>query len=316
MNDRVLGRSELRVSALAFGTVELGMDYGINAPGHFGRPTLDAAIELVHAALDRGINFIDTARAYGESESVLGRALRGKRAAVILATKANAHLPDGTVPVGKALRQHLLAQLETSLQQLQTEHVDLWQIHNVDDAVLAETETVATLFADLQQRGLIRASGGSFYGATLPIDALQHDLFDVMQVTYSVFDQRVADELLPLAAAQNIGIMVRSVLLKGALTARAEHLPDQLEPLRAHSRQWRQRATALLPTLTPAQAALAFALANPQIHSVLVGMRTLAELEDNLQAFTATVTPEIIAELQEFRLTDAALLNPATWGIP
>src|SRR3954447_19819253 len=103
------------------------MDYGINAPGHFGRPSETAAIELVHAALDAGLNLIDTARAYGESETILGKALHDRRAGVVRATKVSPVRPHGTLPQGGGLQQHMLASLETSLRQLQTETVDLWQ---------------------------------------------------------------------------------------------------------------------------------------------------------------------------------------------
>ncbi len=315
MNYRTLGRTGLAVSALALGTVELGLDYGIKAPGHFGRPSEATAAALIEGALAAGINLLDTARGYGESEAVLGRLLHGRREQVVLATKASAHLPDGTVPSGKALRQHLLAQLEESLRLLQTEVVELWQIHNVDERVLAEQETVAETFAAMQAAGKIRWSGGSFYGAALPEAALRADLFDVIQVTYSVFDQRIADRVLPLARQQNVGVLVRSVLLKGALTERAEHLPDHLAELRRRSRHFRQLVQEQAPQLTPAQAALAFALANEQIGSVLVGMRTADELADNLPAIAAELSPALLALLGELRVDDEALLNPGTWGI-
>lgn len=314
--NRALGRTGLRVSPIGLGTVELGLDYGIQVPGHFGRPDENAAQSLLDAALDAGINLIDTARGYGESEAVLGRVLRGKWDGIVLATKASAHDADGRVPNATALRQQLITQLETSLRLLQTDHIDLWQIHNVDREVLAMGETVAAVFANMQQAGKIRWRGGSFYGAALPVAALQHDLFDVIQVTYSVFDQRITDQLLPLARQQNIGVMVRSVLLKGALTERADHLPDHLQQLRAHSQHYRQRVAELLPTLTPAQAALAFALAQEQISTVLVGMRTVDELASNLLALATTLSPDVLQELAVMRLDDEDLLNPGTWGIP
>jgi aryl-alcohol dehydrogenase-like predicted oxidoreductase len=222
---RTLGRTNLSVSALALGTVELGMDYGINAPGHYGRPSEDEAIRLVHATLDAGINFIDTARAYGESEEVLGKALPGRRDQVVLATKVNLYLADGTLPTGDALRTHMLRTLDLSLATLQTDYVDVWQIHNVDEPVLAQGATIAATFAEARAAGKIRATGGSFYGAILPERALPYDLFDLLQVTYSVFDQRLADRVLPLAQAHNVGIVVRSVLLKGALTVKRYSIP-------------------------------------------------------------------------------------------
>ena len=312
---RTLGRTNLLVSALALGTVELGMDYGIAVPGHFARPPEAAAIALVHATLDASINFIDTARAYGESEAVLGRALQGRRADVVLATKVNLHRPDGSLPEGAALRQHMLAALETSLRLLQTDYVDIWQIHNVDAAVLAQRELIAAVFEEAQRSGKIRASGGSFYGAELPAQALGFDLFDVIQVTYSVFDQRLSAHVLPLAQANNVGVMVRSVLLKGALTERAEHLPDHLESLRARSRHYRQIVTEAALGLTPAQAAIAFALAQPQISAVLVGIRSQEELAENLPALTTPLPAALLQQLYALRVDDENLINPGTWGI-
>lgn len=315
MTYRPLGRTNLTVSALALGTVELGMDYGIAAPGHFERPAEAAAIDLVHATLDAGINFIDTARAYGESEAVLGKALQGRRDQVVLATKVGLHQSDGALPAGAALRRHMLDSLETSLRLLQTDSVDLWQIHNVDGAVLARHVELAAIFDEAQRSGKIRATGGSFYGAELPAQALGFDLFDVIQVTYSVFDQRLADHVLPLAQAKNVGVMVRSVLLKGALTARADYLPDPLESLRARSRQYRQLVADAGLGLTPAQVAIAFALAQPQISSVLVGIRSLDELTENLPALTTTLPPSLLAQLSALRIDDEKLINPGAWGI-
>ncbi|MEZ4860177.1 MAG: aldo/keto reductase [Caldilineaceae bacterium] len=315
MNYRTLGRTNFAVSALALGTVELGMDYGIVAPGHFARPPEDAAIALVHAALDAGINFIDTARGYGESEAVLGKALHGRRAQTVLATKVNLHHPDGSLPAPSALRRHMLDSLKTSLRLLQTDYVDLWQIHNVDAAVLTQHEAIRAVFAEVQQQGKIRAVGGSFYGAALPAQALALDLFDVIQVTYSVFDQRLTDHVLPLAQAKNVGVMARSVLLKGALTERAEHLPARLELLRTRSRLYRQMVAASCLGLTPAQAAIAFALAQPQINAVLVGLRSQAELAENLPALTTALPASLLAQLSALRIDDENLINPGTWGI-
>jgi aryl-alcohol dehydrogenase-like predicted oxidoreductase len=298
------------------GTVELGMDYGIDAPGGFGRPSEEAAIRIVHTALDHGINFIDTARAYGESEAVLGKALCGRRDGVVLTTKVGTRLPDGALPSGAELRKHMLAQLDTSLRHLQTDWVDLWQLHTVDRPELAQIETIAGVLAEAQQTGKVRFVGGSFYGTELPLAALALDLFDTLQVTFSVFDQRMTGQVFPQAHRQTIGIMARSVLLKGALTARAEHLPDHLEPLRAQSRRFRALVNEMGPGWQPAQAALAFALAQPQISSVLVGVRSLAELRDNLAALHTPLPPAWQERFAALRLDDEALLNPATWGIP
>lgn len=316
MQHRILGRTNLAVSPLALGTVELGMDYGINAPGHFGRPGEAAAIELVHAAIDAGINLIDTARGYGESEAVLGKALHDRRERVVLATKCSTHLPDGSKPDGAELRKLMLTQLETSLRLLQTDYVDLWQLHYVDENELGKAETICGVFDEVKASGKVRWVGGSFYGAEMPAAALALDLFDNIQVTYSVFDQRLADQVFALAQAKNVGVIVRSVLLKGALTERADYLPDHLETLRSRSRTFRQLVAASGLNLTPAQVAIAFALAQPQIHAVLMGVRTLEEVNDNLVALAAELPPAFVEALAALRIDDETLINPGKWGIP
>lgn len=315
MNYRTLGRTGLSVSALALGTVELGLEYGIPLPGESGRPSDREGIRIVHASLERGINYIDTARAYGESERVLGLALAGRREQVILATKAHTQRIDGSTPRGDEVGRLMLAQLDESLRQLNTEWVDIWQVHNVDRVLLAQTEAVSEAFATARSAGKIRWTGGSFYGASLPLAALEHGLFDVMQVTYSVLDQRLADHFFAAAQAQNVGVTVRSVLLKGALTERAEQLPAHLEKLIERSRRFRQTVAAVGRECSPAQAAIAFALANPAIHSVLVGVRSVAEVFDAAQAAQLILPPRVLEELHKLRLDDEELLNPGTWGI-
>ena len=316
MEQRILGRTGLSVSALALGTVELGMDYGIQAPGHFGRPSVDESRRLVHAALDNGVNFIDTARDYGESEAVLGRALSGRRHEVVIATKANPAPIEGEVPTGDALADQLLATLETSLRQLRTDYVDLWMMHSMTPELMAQNEALASAFDRAKSAGKIRSSGASFYGETLPLSGVESGLFDAIQVTYSVLDQRIEDQLLPAAQAHNVGVMVRSVLLKGALTDRADHLPPHLHELTARSQQFRQLVATSGTGLSAAQIAVAFGLTQPQISAVLIGVRTQKELEENLQAADASLSSELYEQLQSLRLDDEDLLNPGTWGIP
>jgi 1-deoxyxylulose-5-phosphate synthase len=313
---RRLGRTGLEVSALALGTVELGLDYGIAVPGEYGRPAEAEAARLVHAAIDRGISLIDTARAYGESEAVLGRALRGRRDKVVLATKVRTQLGDGSTPGDGELRQLMEQSLDTSLRLLQTDYVDIWQVHNVDQALLDRRAVIAEVFAAARQSGKVRAIGGSTYGADLPLRALETGLFDMLQVTYSVLDQRLADQVLPTAAERDVGIVVRSILLKGALTARGDYLPDHLAVLRDRSLQFRTLVASSGLTAGPAQVAIAFGLAHPQIHSVLVGMRTEHELGEALGAASLRLPGDLLARLRALRLDDADLLNPSTWGIP
>ena len=316
MDYRILGRTGLRVSALALGTVELGMDYGIATPGEYGRPAEAEAIGLVHAALDAGITLIDTARAYGESEALLGRALRGRRARVVLATKTRTQREDGATLDAPELRRMMQQSLETSLRLLQTDYVDIWQVHNVDAELLARRDMVAGVFDWARRSGKARAVGGSTYGVEMPLAAIESGLFDMLQVTYSVLDQRLADQVFSAAVEKNVGILVRSILLKGALTGRGDYLPDRLAALRARSRAFRELVAASGLDASPVQAAIAFGLAHPHIHSVLVGLRSAWELREALGAVDVRLPADLLDRLYRLRLDDAELLNPATWGIP
>lgn len=313
MKYRTLGRTNFNVSALALGTVELGKDYGIQVAGDYGKPSTYEAIQLVHAALGQGINFIDTARAYGESETVLGQALRGRRDQVVLATKVVTHDAGGSVFTGATLEKQMWASLETSLKALQTDYVDLWQIHNVDRGVLDQQDRIQSVFEEVQRKGYVRAVGGSTYGVSTPKQAIEQDMFDTLQVTYSVLDQRLADQVFALAKAKHIGIIVRSILLQGALTERADHLPDHLYLLKKRSRQFRKLTEDVAPHLKPAQLAIAFGVAHPDIAAVLVGVRTAAELAEDIEAVAVDIPPDLLAHLYQLRLDQADLLNPGTW---
>jgi aryl-alcohol dehydrogenase-like predicted oxidoreductase len=210
----------------------------------------------------------------------------------------------------------MLSSLEQSLAALQTDYVDIWQIHNVDRAVLHEAEVIADVFSDVRAKGYVRFTGGSFYGSEFPRQALALNLFDVMQITYSILDQRLADQFFPLATAANIGIFARSVLLKGALTERAEHLPAHLNELRLRSRALREWIAANKLSATAAQTAIAFALAQTAIHAVLIGVSNEFELRSNLHSLSLRLTPAMLEQLKSLRLDDADVLNPGTWGIP
>lgn len=316
MEYRTLGRTGLRVSALALGTVELGLDYGIAAPGEYGRPSESEAIRLVHAALDAGITLIDTARAYGDSEAVLGHALRGRRDQVVLATKSRTQGEDGATLGAPELRHMMQQSLETSLRLLETDYVDIWQVHNVDAALLAQRDVVFEVFDWARRSGKARTVGASTYGVEMPLAVIETGSFDIVQATYSVLDQRLAEQVFPAAAARGVGILVRSILLKGALTERGDFLPDRLATLRSRSRAFRELVAASGLALSPAQAAIAFGLAHPQIQSVLIGVRSVWELREALGAADVRLPADLLDRLYELRLDDAELLNPATWGIP
>jgi aryl-alcohol dehydrogenase-like predicted oxidoreductase len=321
MRYRRLGRTGLLVSELALGTVELGLAYGIapasaNDPAAGELPPTPAeAIRLIQQALDAGLNFIDTARAYGSSETVIGQALPGRRDQVYLATKVGCTAAEQAL-TGPALARCIRDSLTTSLAELRTDWVDLLLLHSAPVPVLESGEAMATLQA-LQAEGLARYIGASTYGLAAARLALEQGQAEVLQVAFNVFDQRLADPIFALAQQQEVGLVIRSVYLKGALTGRAEDLPARLEPLKARSRAFRHFVSRLTPPLTPVAAALRFALSQAEVASVLVGVRSEAELAQALQAAAAgRLDPAVLAELERHRWDDPAWVDPSQWGIP
>ena len=294
MKYRKLGRTGLEVSEIGMGTVEIGMDYGLRIPGEFERPPEADAIALVHEVVDAGINFIDTARAYGAAEEVLGKALKGLRDKVILCTKC-ARFPDG-VPSGAELRRVIREEVETSLRMLQTDYVDIMMAHNATEDVINRGEVLGVL-QDLRQEGKLRFIGASTYGEEASLAAIRNGGWDVLEVAYSLLDQEMGERVLPRAQEADIGIVARSVLYRGVLTKLSKRLPTDMQHLKPK--------VDLLAFLeqpgrqTLVQAALRFVLSNPAVSVALIGMRVLAHLHEALPAAGTTLTPQELARIRE-----------------
>lgn len=213
---RLLGRSGIRVSPLCLGTM------------NFGGPTPeDEAIRIIHAALDRGINFMDTANMYndGESERVVGKALKqgNRRDQVILATKCFWPVGDGPNDRGLS-RYHILRACEDSLRRLQTDHIDLYQMHRPDfDVPIDETLSALT---DLVRQGKVCYIGCSTYPAWKVMEALMvseqkgYARYTTEQPPYNLLDRRIENELVPLALEYNLGLLPWSPLAMGILAGR------------------------------------------------------------------------------------------------
>ncbi|MCW5881348.1 MAG: aldo/keto reductase [Anaerolineae bacterium] len=317
MNTRRLGRTNLIVSELALGTVELGLTYGIPRPGETGPPDEADAARLLNRAVDAGITLIDTARAYGTAEAVIGRALRHRRGEIVLASKFTLLGPGGQLLSGDALRGHFWASLDTSLRALRTDWLDLYQVHAGSDPAILADGVLAELLAQARAAGKIRFAGLSAYGRELPLAGLATNTFDTLQVAYNVLDRRMEERVFPLARQQDVGIVVRSALLKGALTDRADSLPPHLDALRVAAHAFRALAADLPGRPTAVQAALRFCLAHPAISATLIGVRDMAELEEAVAVASAPAIPlDALAALRALSVPDERLLDPGTWGIP
>lgn len=216
MKYRTLGRTGIKVSPYCLGAMMFGA---------IGNPDHDDSVRIIHKALDAGINFVDTADAYsrGESEEIVGKALKGRRDDVVLATKA--HLPMGDDPNQRGnSRRWLVRALEDSLRRLGTDHVDLFQIHR--PAPDTDVEETLSALTDLVRAGKVRAIGTSSFPASDIVEAQwvaeRRGLtrFRSEQPTYSVLNRGIEREVLPVCERYGMGALVYSPLAGGLLTGR------------------------------------------------------------------------------------------------
>ena len=292
MRRKKLGKTNLEVSELSLGTVELGLDYGIDAT----RPSEDEACDLLHYALNRGINLIDTARAYGDAERIIGRALKNRRHEYVL--------------IGKVLPSEVRSQVETSLATLQTDHIDVMLIHCRAAPTSPDSETFEEL-DKLRQAGKIRFIGSSVYGPEAATAAINSGWSDCIEVGYSVLDRRIETGVLALAESKDVGVIARSVLLKGSLSKRYLLLPEALHSLKECIRRLAQIAGS--PSRLP-ELAYRYVCGGPLPHSVLVGTASRAEIDACIRYLErGPLSPEEIRAVQSIRLEDERWLNPGNW---
>ena len=314
MEYRVLADTGVFVSELCLGAMTFG------GRGQMweviGGMDQDAVDRMVARALDAGINFIDTADVYaaGESETMVGRAIRGRRTEVVLATKVRGRMGEGPNRVGLS-RLHIMEAAEASLRRLGTEWIDLYQIHR-SDALVPVEETLRAL-DDLVRQGKVRYIGCSNLFAWQLMQALGVsraeglERFRCTQSYYSLVGRELEREMMPLLGDQGVGLLVWSPLAGGLLTGKFGPGTDGGEGRRA-SFDFPPvdpvRADAVLRVLgriasehgaSPAQVALAWVLANPAVTSVIIGARNMVQLEDNLGAAELELSEADLAALDE-----------------
>ncbi|MGO9851539.1 MAG: aldo/keto reductase [Steroidobacteraceae bacterium] len=301
------------MSEVALGTMQFG---GKMNMGNLGQ---EDTTRLVKLALDRGINFIDTADVYslGESETLLGNALRGMRAEIVLATKVRLPMSDNLNRSG-ATRVNIMREVEGSLQRLQTDYIDLYQVHGWDSNTPLE-ETVRTL-DDVVRQGKVRYIGLSNYmswQAATAIMLQEHlglEKYVTAQMHYSLVGRGLEYEFQSFAEYHNIGILVWSPLAGGFLSgkySRANPAPAGTRFAEAGSfvpfdREMGYRVVEALKEVagrhdaSPARVALAWVLGRPAVSSVIVAARKAEQLADNICAADLRLADE------EVRLLDVA----------
>jgi aryl-alcohol dehydrogenase-like predicted oxidoreductase len=313
MDYRLLGRTGLKVSCISLGTVELGIDYGIQKPEGSTRPAKNEAIHLLQYAADSGINLFDTAPGYGNSEELIGLAI-SSRSDCYIATKVSIPFSADKHTQATDLKKLIYSSMENSLQALRRDVLDIVQIHNATTEVMNQGDITEALL-NARQCGKVRFLGVSVYGEESAMTAIKLGCFDVIQVAYNLLDQRMARNVFPLGQLSNIGIINRSALLKGVLTERARWLPNELMELRQMSEKiintydisWDS-----LPLL-----ALRFCLSSEFIHTVLLGVSNKHELDTAIHAaLEGPLNDEKLSMAMNFAMHDEILLNPSYWSIP
>lgn len=309
MEYRLLGHSGLKVSVLSLGTMTFG---GQGKFAKTGQTDVEAAQRQIGLCLDAGINLFDTADVYsgGESEVILGKALGGKRNDVLIASKARFPMGDGPNDRGSS-RHHILRACEASLKRLNTDYLDLYQLHQWDGQTPLE-ETLRAL-DDLVSSGKVRYVGVSNFSAwhvmkTLGVAQASHYVRPVSQQIHYTLQAREAEyELLPAAQDQGLGTLVWSPLAGGLLSGKyrrnqaapegTRHLADWGEPPVRDENALYDVVDVLVDIaeargVSAAQIALAWLIARPQVTSVIVGARNDTQLQDNLKAADITLTTE------------------------
>ena len=307
MQYRTLGRTGIKVSPYCLGAMMFG---GMGNTDH------DDCIRIIHKALDFGINFIDTADRYsrGESEEIVGKALKGRRDKIVLATKVHGPMGEDPNQQGNS-RRWIMQAVEASLRRLQTDHIDLYQIHRPSP----ETDIEETLSAltDLMRAGKVRAIGSSTFPASAIVEAQwvaeRRGLarFRTEQPPYSILNRSTEREVLPVCQTYGMGTLVWSPLAKGMLTGRyrkGQPMPDSLRAKAFPKQMTDDRNLDAVERLIPiAEAAglslthmgMAFVMAHPGVTSAILGPRTMPQLDDLLAGAAVVLSDEILDRIDE-----------------
>ena len=329
MELRSLGTSGLKVSALSLGAMTFGESStfmkGVTSTDEEGRKVFDRAIE-------RGVNLVDTANVYGEgrSEELVGAWIAGKRQSVLLATKCRFPMGFGMKekpgPHDQGLsRKHIMEACEASLVRLKTDVIDLYQVHMQDTSVRIE-ETLRAL-DDLVTQGKVRYIGCSNYTGYRLVESLwasektRTHRYESVQLQWSLLERGAEREVVPACKANDVGVLVWSPLASGVLSGKYRR--GQPPPDGARLTEWKDtmkrigegRSYDLMDVLervakrreaTPAQVAIAWLLARREVSSVILGARTVTQLDDNLRAAEIKLAPEDVKELDEGSAPDWA----------
>ena len=314
MKYRLLSDTGVFVSDICLGAMTFGGQAGLwQMIGGLDQKAVDA---IVHRAIDAGVNFMDTANVYsaGESETLLGKAIAGRRHDLVLATKVRARMGKAPNQVGLS-RLHIMEAVDASLKRLGTDYIDLYQVHRFDSLTNLE-DTLRTL-DDLVRAGKVRYIGCSNLAAWQVMKALavsraqRIERFRCTQSYYSLVARELEREMIPMLKDQGLGLLVWSPLAGGFLSGKFTRGATDQTGRRAKfdfPPVNKEKGFALIDLMkdvasrrgaTVAQVALTWLLSRDAVTSVIIGARTLAQLDDNLKASDLTLSPDELQLLDE-----------------
>jgi aryl-alcohol dehydrogenase-like predicted oxidoreductase len=331
MRYRILGGTGIEVSVHCLGTMMFGA---------VGNTDHDDCVRIVHAALDQGINFVDTADMYsaGESEEIVGKALRGRRDDVVLATKVHFRMGEGLNRSGNS-RRWILKEVEESLKRLRTDWIDLYQIHRPDHTT--DIEETLSVLSDLVRQGKIRAFGCSTFPAEDIVEAhhvaerrgLQR--FRTEQPPYSLLARGIEASVLPVCQRYGMGVLTWSPLASGFLsgryrkgqpidlsTGRASLTPARFDPSIPENATKLEIVEELVELATSIgcslpELAVAFTVAHPGVTSVITGPRTMKQLEELLKGASLTLDDATLDRIDEIVPPGTNVYSPdGAWRPP
>jgi aryl-alcohol dehydrogenase-like predicted oxidoreductase len=323
---RTLGRTGVRVSPLCLGAMMFGA---------WGNRDHDESVAIIHAALDAGINFIDTADVYsaGESEEILAKALTGRRDHVVLATKCHGPMGEDPNQWGSS-RRWIMRACEDSLRRLGTDHIDLYQIHRPDPSCDID-ETLGAL-SDLVHQGKVRYLGSSTFPASEIVEAQwtaerrNRERFVCEQPPYSMLVRGIEADVLPTCSRHGMGVIGWSPLAGGWLSgrwrlgaedltsARARRVPDRYDLSKPENQRKLEVVDALARLAEEAgmslvHMAVAFAINHPAVTAAIIGPRTMEQLTSQLGAAEVRLDADLLDRIDEL-VPPGTNLNPADGG--
>ncbi len=309
MKQRLLGRTGLRVSEIGFGALEIGRAWGLPIEGDFAVPSEREVGALLDRVLELGINLIDTAPAYMLSEERIGAHLRRRRKEFYLTTKCGESF-DGYRSQYDFSKRGTLRFIETSLRRLQTDYLDLVQIHcGPDEVETIRRGEVLEGMLQAKKEGKLRWVGVSCEapGARAALDI---GAYDVLQLPYSLLNRAIEEKsgeaesadssILSRAAQADVGVVIREVLERGKLTEKVRKMPDIAEPVMTRAKAFLAQLDRQGAGLSISQVAIQFVLRQPQVATVLIGTRNPRHLEDAVAAASQPLDPALLRGLENW----------------